>query len=866
MSKISLDLTGEWEFKQYPLSARRMRDLDSSDWQQTSVPCSIFNSLITAGQIKQSDINAHPENFSWVSEKPWIYRKFFDAPADLLDCDSVDLVFDGLDTIASIWLNDKLIGRTNNMFIPFRFDVKRFLKPRDNSLLVKFEPPVQYAQKLMDRYTSFSESDFRNPYRVYIRKAQYQFGWDFCPSLPGCGIWRPVRLEGIEKASFADLHIRTVDCNQHYADIKIAVKLDTVTREEFLCRLTLSGGDEITEHNLIFNPGEDFHSTVIRIEKPALWWPVGYGAQHLYELAVQLLNGDEVIDQTRKRFGIRTVKLNHSPDEPGPRARRRDGGKFRFEINGQPIFAKGANWVPASIFAGSVTGSDYQKLLYAAADSNINMLRVWGGGYYETDEFYELCDRLGIMVWQDFMFACAYYPDRQWFLEEVNKEASIIIKRLRNHPCLALWCGNNEIDWMHNTGRFGRSKKFYGRAIYHQLLPQLIVELDPDTDYIPTTPLQITDSAEGIPVAELAGRNRKRESNAKRSASYATEHQWGIWSGHQPVRQYLCPPQNIPLFVAEFGLQSPPCIETVKNFCSADRLHIGSFSIEKHNYQLDGNSRLYRYIGDLFGTAENLEQFVYLSQITHARAVKAYVEHLRAHNFRNSGVLFWQFNDCCPAISWSAMDYMKKPKALYYYAKRFFSNLLIAVVPELRKVRAGLSPELQSISITAINDSNQPLTATLNCRLIDLFGHLLDQVALPIAIAPFSTSAPLKLPKAIIFPADPDKSALHLVMDMDGKKNAENLFFYLPDKYIDWPQAQISKRFSQITEKQWKLGLKSNVIAKDVQISTTIPSQFSDNFIDLIPQDEFEITIDCEQQVSSLESELHLRSLKLVSV
>ena len=821
MPKTSLDLTGKWEFKEYPASARRMRDLDSADWLQTSVPCSIFNSLIASDKIKQGDINARPEDFFWVSEKPWIYRKIFDAPAELLNHDRVDLIFDGLDTIASIWLNDKLIGKTNNMFIPFRFDVTPFLKPRNNSLLVKFEPATQYAKRLMNRYTLFSESDFRNPYRVYIRKAQYQFGWDWCPALPGCGIWRPVRLEGTKKARLADLHIRTVDCNHRYADIKIAVKLDTVTAEEFLCKLTLSCREQIIEHNLTFSPGEDFQSTVIRIESPLLWWPAGYGRQNLYRLVLQLLSGDEVIERAQKKFGIRTVKLNRTPDDHGE--------NFQFEINGQSVFARGANWVPASIFAGSLTSDDYEKLLHAAAKANINMLRVWGGGYYESDEFYDLCDQLGIMVWQDFMFACAYYPDRQWFLTEVKKEATTIIKQLRNHTCLVLWCGNNEIDWMHSTGKLGKSKKFYGRAIYHRLLPQLVAELDPDTDYIPTTPLG--------------------EKGKFKTSQFVTAHQWDVWSGHKPVRQYLCPPQDIPRFVTEFGLQSLPDMETVKNFCPPDQLRIGSFTIEKHNYQLDGNSRLYRYIGDLFGSAENLEHFIYLSQITQARAVKAYVEHLRAHNFRNNGVLFWQFNDCCPAISWSAMDAAYQPKALYYYAKRFFSELLIVVVPELDKVKADLTLPLQALNVVVINDSNQPITAVLNCRLIDLFGSVLDQVAFPIAIGSFSTSALLKLPKAIVAPTHPGKSALHLVMEKDGRKIAENLFLYLPDKYIDWPRMEISQYLSQMSEKKWKLKLRSNAIAKDVRISTTVPAQFSDNFIDLTPLDESEITIDCEQQI-----------------
>ena len=847
MARMTLDLSGKWEFKQYPLSARRMRDLDPADWMQTKVPSSIFSSLISAGQIKQTDIDTYPENYSWVSEKPWVYRKKFDAPAQLLACEKAELVFEGLDTIAKIWLNGKLIAKTNNMFIPFRFDVTTVLKPRNNSLLVKFEPAVQYAKKLMERYGCFNETNFRNPHRAYIRKAQYQFGWDFCPELPGCGIWRPVRLEGIQKARLADLHVRTIDCNHKYADVKITAKLDgvpqtrksafggpdTVSAQQFLCRVTLSGGAATIEHKLAFEPGEDSKSTVIHIEKPSLWWPAGYGKQNLYQLTVKLLNEDEVIDQAQKEFGIRTAKLNYHPD---------GGGEFRFEINGQPVLARGANWIPASLFAGSVDADDYEQLLGAAEKCNINMLRVWGGGYYEADEFYRLCDRLGIMVWQDFMFACAYYPDRQWFTTEVKKECTEIIKQLRNHPCLVLWCGNNEIDWMHSTGLFGRGKKFYGKAIYHQLLPKLIRQLDPDTDYIPTTPLE----AEG----------------KSKTADWLTMHQWDVWSRHQPTRQYLCPAGDVPRFVTEFGLQALPDMKTVKSFCPSRRLYIGSQTLEKHNYQLDGNSRLYRYMGDLFGTAETIEQFVYLSQITQARAVKAYVEHLRAHSRRNSGVLFWQLNDCCPAISWSAIDHRRNPKALYYYAKRFFSKLLISVVPVWDRPKAELPPTLQSLNVIAINDTDKPVTAVLNCRLIDLFARVLDCAAFPLTIAPFSTSISLKLPREIAFPPHPDKSALHLLMTGNDQKIAENLFFYLPDKYIDWPGVKITKYLYRIADRKWKMKLQSNAVAKDVQISGADPVQFSNNFFDLVPPDELEVTIECQQQSTSIESQLQLRCLK----
>ncbi|MHC4115428.1 MAG: glycosyl hydrolase 2 galactose-binding domain-containing protein, partial [Planctomycetota bacterium] len=340
MPKTSLLLTGKWEFKEYPPSARRMRDLDPTDWEPTEVPSSIFESLIKAGKINQADFYANPEKFSLVGEKPWIYRKIFDAPRELLECDRINIVFDGLDTVTSIWLNDKLIGRTNNMFIPHAFEVTGLLRSKANVLLVKFESATQYAKKRMARYGSLSESGSMNPYRVYIRKAQYQFGWDFCPELPGCGIYRPVRLEGIRNAEFDNIHVRTVDCNPNFADVKVTVRLNTVIKEAFLCKIAISNDSESFEHELHFDLGRDSSSTLFRIENPLLWWPAGYGRQSLYNIDAQLLSGSKVIDNVQKKFGIRTIKLNTAADEHGK--------NFKFEINNQPVFAKGANWGPVS--------------------------------------------------------------------------------------------------------------------------------------------------------------------------------------------------------------------------------------------------------------------------------------------------------------------------------------------------------------------------------------------------------------------------------------------------------------------------------------------------------------------------------------
>jgi len=836
MSNVFLVLTGKWQFKQYPAHARRMRDLDEQDWLTTQRPCSIFNSLIEAGQINEADLYANPENYTWVSKKPWVYSKTFDANAELLRSDRTDLIFEGLDTIASVWLNEKLIAKTNDMFIPYRFDVTKLLKPTNNRLLVKFEPAEAAGRKLMERYGSFSELDFINPCRVYVRKAQHQFGWDFCPALPGCGIWRTARLEGIRKARLADIHIRTIEANSEYADVKITVKLDIAAKKNFLCKLAVSGHCTDVTQDLNFERSGNIQSAVIRIQNPALWWPKHYGRQNLYQLGAELFCDDEPIDTAAKKFGIRTVKLNRSPDKHGE--------NFQFEINGRAVYAGGANWIPVSIFAGQVKKTDYEKLLQMVVDANINIIRVWGGGYYEKDEFYELCDKLGIMVWQDFPFTCAYYPDRQWFLDKIKTEAAAAIKKLRNYACLVLWCGNNEIDWMHYAAALGKGKKFYGKAIYHKLLPKLLAELDPDRDYIPSTPL-----------------GPEKNENDPNSG---TVHRWDVWSLYAPVRDYLQPAHKLPRFVAEFGFASLPNTHTIKSFCPAEQLHLGSGIIEKHNYQLDGISRLYRYLADLFGTAKDLEEFVYLSQLTQARACKTFVEYLRAHPQRNHGVLFWQFNDCFPAISWSATDYLKRPKALYYYARRFFAPLLVTAVPQYTQQKLLTPAGLTSLNAIVINNTANPLTAALSCTLMDLLGNIIDQVRLPVSIGPFASSVSFKLPGEMTHPDSPNHCCLRLVVEKHGRKIAENLFFYAPDKYINWPVPRIDEQLAPINQRQWKLRLTSNVLAKDVQISTSPPAKLSDNFFDLMPKAAYEVTIDTEETNSdsgALAPAIQLRTL-----
>jgi len=833
MSCTVINLAGKWQFKEYPVSARKAEDLNQSQWFEATVPNSVFTNLIEAGQINKEDLFSNPENYEWVSEKPWIYRRTFDISAEILELDRIELNCEGLDTLATIWVNNKQIGKPDNMFIPHRFDITKTLQPGENSIMIKFDSALLYSNAMMDRYKTFKKTDFRMAHRVYMRKAQYQFGWDFCPALAGCGIWKNIQLEAIEKARISQLQINTIECSEKSADIKISTEIDVITKANYKCKLSISNETTSMEYDLTFKAGENSQSALIRINNPKLWWPSGYGEQNLYQIKAELLYNDKTVDIVEKKIGIRTIRLNRSDDEYGQ--------KFCFEVNDQPIYAKGANWVPPSLFAGSVTDDIYEKLLIAAKDAQMNIIRVWGGGYYESEKFYEICDREGLLVWQDFMFACAYYPEQKWFNDSVKIEAEITIKRLQSHPSLALWCGNNEIDWIHSNGGLGNHKKLHGKAIYHKMLPKLLAELDPDRAYIYSTPC-----------------GNSKTHNDKNTGCV---HQWDIGAFHSPLRDYLYPANQVPRFVTEFGMQALPNIESIKTFCPAENLKISNFAIEKHNYQLEGNERLIRYACEIFAPPENINQWVYISQLTQARAVKMHVEHLRAHPERNYGVLFWQLADCSPAISWASIDYRQKPKALYYYAKRIYSKTFVAVRRTFEETSPGMIAKLIGLSVIVKNETQNPMTATLNCKLIDLKGKIIDSVTSPTMLMPFSYSNPLQMPKEIVTPSDPNDRCLHLTVESGGKIIAENLYFYLPDKYINWPKAIIEKQLSRTDDTNWQLQLKADVLVKDFCIQADEDIILSNNFMDLMPQQPTTITISCPAEITELSKKLQFCSL-----
>lgn len=825
MKKEFLLLDGSWQFKEFPEDARRMRDLEQGHWLAAKAPSSIFTCLMDAGIIDRFEVEANPSDYQWVSEKSWIFRKDFILPESLRKKDRIEAVFEGLDTVTQIWLNEKLIGKTHNMFIPHRFDITGLLKPQKNTLYIKFLPVLKHAERLMQRYGALSEHHFGDPRRCYVRKAQYQFGSVLGPALPGCGIFRPVRLEGIETARLADLSLRTVDCNQHYADIRIGVTLERAGRPIPLrCKVTFTGGGFNMTQEIRFDTQENHHTTLLHIDRPILWWPKGYGVQHLYHVRAELTDDtDTCLDILEQDFGIRHIRVNQTRDDTGH--------SFCFEVNEQPIYVKGANWLPASLFPGTPT--DYTDLLRHVSEAHCNMLRVWAGGYYEDPAFYQACDRLGILVWQDFMFASGYYPDRQWFIDMIKSEGSEIIRQLRNHACLALWCGNSRIDHLHDTGRLGTGRKFYGKGIYHEVLPGLLSETDPSRDYIPTTPY----SPGG------------KDLNTPESG---TCHHWELWNNYASVSDCFFFESQIPRFAAEFGMQSLPAIKTLETFCKPIHQYRGAWELEKHYYQPGSLSRLARYIADEFSPAASLRDYQWQSQVVQARAIKYIVERLRAFRQINAGCLFWTWNDFSPTLGFSAVDQKQHPKALFYYARRFFSPVTAGAI-------RGIDGSLR---ICVVNDTASPITGTVDCRLLDWRGQVLDETQMPVTVSPFSTSKTQALPKSCAQPLVPRESFLSVSLLTKDSVRFENLFFFCPQKYFRQGKQEVEIDIQpDENSNEWSVRLLSKSLVRDVQILPPEPARLSDNFITLLPGRPVEAAIHYQNPPPSLRVPLQLGGL-----
>jgi len=665
MRMVKIFLDGIW----------KLRDSDG-EYELDARAHVVQGALIENKVLPDPYKGSNEDLFKTIERKDWIYEKEFNIDEDLKQTSNIDLVLCGIDTIADIYFNDEHIGKTEDMFLTYRFDVVDKLRKENNILRVVIHSPITEAEKLERSYGKLNGSE--DTARGYIRKAQYSFGWDWGIRLPVSGIWRSVYIESYEG--------RIENCTAYLKDDSICVEGDVFGKGDSI-EVLLNGSKMCT---IPIAQSRTFKGS-FHMKDVKLWYPAGLGEQNLYDFVFLLKNEGKELYSERKPIGLRTVRVI------------KDDGSFIFEINGEKVFAKGANWIPCDTILTNVTPDRYRKLVEFARNANMNMLRVWGGGIYEDESFYSACDELGIMVWQDFMFSCCEYPDNlPWFRDLANREVRAMVKKLRYHPSIVLWCGNNENNWGFEEWEWNRKVDGYnlGNRLYLIDFPLICAEEDGTRPYWPSSP--------------YGGDKANSEDSGDM-------HVWNVWSGWEGYESYE---KNHGRFISEFGLQSFPDETTIECFESESMF---DKNMLKHNKQKDGMERILRYINGEFGVVCDIHSIFYLSQMVQAEAVKRGVEHWRMNKYKTAGTLFWQLDDSWPVISWSAVDYFGRKKALCHYAKRFFANVLpvvrydgneadIFLVSDLRDAkRAKVSVELFRTSGELVYKKEHELVVPEDC-------------------------------------------------------------------------------------------------------------------------------------------------------
>ncbi|MGW3098173.1 glycoside hydrolase family 2 protein [Streptomyces sp. NPDC001102] len=695
-----------------------------------AVPGCVHTDLLAAGVIPDPFLGANETEVAWVARREWTYERELRAGAG--GHEQTDLVFDGLDTVAEVTVDGRVLGRTRNMHRSHRFDVTG-LRGR---LAVRFVSAYAEAEAVRGRVGE-RPAAYAEPYQ-YVRKMACSFGWDWGPTLVTAGIWRPVRLESWSTARIARVRpLVTVEDGLGVVELHIEVERSRV--EAPLAVEATVGGVRVRGEI------EGTAGTVLlRVPDARLWWPRGYGEQPLYDVELTLLHDGDALDVWRRRVGFRTVRLDTSADA--------HGSGFTLVVNGERLFARGVNWIPDDVFPSRVTRERYRERLGQAARAGVDLVRIWGGGIYESEDFYDACDELGLLVWQDFLFACAAYPEEQPLRGEVEAEARENVVRLMPHPSLVLWNGNNENlwgfrDWGWEARLAGDS---WGEGYYLGLLPRVMAELDPTRPYTAGSPW--SGSWERHP----------------NDPAHGTHHSWEVWN-RADYSEYR---REVPRFVAEFGWQAPPAYATLRRALPDEALAPDSPGMLHHQKADDGNGKLERGLARHFAVSEgDFDRWHYLTQVNQARAVAAGIEHWRSHWPRCAGTIVWQLNDCWPVTSWAAIDGDGREKPLYHELRRLYADRLLT----LQARDAGLV-------LAAVNQAGRAWTGTVTLRRMSVQGAVVAEAAVGFRAerrAVVSVAVPPELE-----PAGPKE---FLVADADGLRA---LWFPVPDREVPCPQPE----------------------------------------------------------------------------
>jgi len=793
----SIQLKNNWKLYGFYPETYDIQDLCREDyvcdsWYSAEVPGDVHSTLIRHGIIPDPAYSYNVVRCGWVEKRIWIYRTLFDVPKELLEKEHHEILFEGLDTYATVYLNGVKIGNFQNMFVEHTANVGGLLKERGNVLVVEFNILQNMASHKLPQgfWINYSTE------RAYARKASYSFGWDWTPRIATIGIWRPVYLRAWSGNRIESVHIDTesIDKTNNTARLKIKVSL-TNENSGLSFHLTLRDRNGVVQK---FE--SDTSSFSVELQNAQLWWTHDLGNPHLYDLTLSVMEWGKVIDSWHCNYGVRTIEIIRNGD---------DGtGRFLFVLNGVPVFCRGANWVPVSSLPGDFKESRYGRLLQMVVEANMNMLSVWGGGIYELPYFYETCDRLGILVWQYFMFACGEYPDYdQSFIDEVHKEIVKVVKRLRNHCCIAIWVGN--VEGQHISEKINLQREMYGTRLFNEYIPLWLYDLGETRPYIPTSPF-------GGPFAN--------------SPVAGDRHNWDVWFKNIPYTEYL---NDMTTFASEYGIHACPVRTTVEKYLQQENPDFRGHRFLFINKD-DGLDRMNFLINYHVGVPQTLDEYIDYSQMVQAEGLRVGSEHFRRNFPRTGGALIWQLNDCFPVHSWSIIDVDLIPKAAYYYARRFFAPVAISLE----------AVDENNTDIWVVNNTNYQVEKVLHFGVRDHFGNVLSQETITIKVDANCTKRIKRITSGGRFYPNiilPDRLRnFYVFARFEDQQISEKRL--LGKDALFFPQVKLGVEWSSDIK---KLRISSmDVFARFVKIDGDINGlSFSDNYFDLEAGQTYEIDV-----------------------
>ena len=760
-----------WEFKY------------QKKWHKATVPGNNFYDLLNHQFIEDPFFGTNEDSLQWIAQREWEYQSKFHVNNKTLSKKEQTLLFHGLDTYAKVYLNDSLILLADNMFRSWEVNVKGILRS-ENKINIKFDPPskIEKEKQIALGYKLPGGN------RVFSRKAGFHYGWDWGAKISTAGIWKDIELLCWDICNITDLYITQDNLTDSIANLTLNIELESLSKKN----ITITTYNGICD-NFKLKKGENQIALKINIINPELWWPRGYGKQKIYKIPIIISDENGIIHKKNEQIGLRNIKLI-TKDNNG------NNSGFSFLINDKFIFMKGANYIPQDNLQNRVTNKKYEQILKDVMDANMNMLRVWGGGIYEEKKFYDLCDSLGILIWQDFMFACAMYPSDSLFLNNIKQEAIENVKRLRHHACIALWCGNNEVSegwhrWGWKNGYNENQKKDIWKGytkIFQKILPDVVKKYS-QTDYWESSP--------------KFGRGDIRHQFE------GDAHYWGVWHDAEPFKNFET---KVPRFMSEFGFQSFPEISTIEKFADSKSWDLNSNVMKAHQKHPRGNELIKEYMSREYNVPKDFEKFIYTSQILQANGMRIGLEAHRRNQPYCMGSLYWQLNDCWPVASWSSIDYYGNWKALHYTVKDVFAPISISIEKNKNK----------NFNIWVISDTTNFID-TLVINIYSLNGKLLSKTKKAVEI-----QAKSQLVDSVFFNIDD----AFIICKLKKQKVYSKIAFNKPVKYYNFPKPNIQYQYTNGI-----LKLTTDIPAFYVYLNG-IDKNLSDNFFTLLPGEEKKIT------------------------